>query len=661
MKYLIHALCLCMWLPLAAQEEAEPDKQLTEPIEVQEGTKIKGPKEEKPKDQTKAEKKAAKKAKKAEGTVTLTETTARTLPRYATDPVLDIFETQAEKPSKIHIPRNGSNIVDINSELEIRVNKESLRKVFFKTSGKSQDDLREELKKINAVLEQKIVYLKEVNKALASATSTKEDMQKFKDVTTTFLTTIDQDAFLGETYGDIVTRYFETVPNYRRADYSKNEFIFDELDALVIDLKKEYEIVSEENLFAFRLVAFMGNSKGGKQVHIENFDNYQGGEFYPVQRWVSSFSNEDIAEFERYAELAEEANRLLDDGLDRVKQILSETFPSIGCIEELVDMTKTTVENLPASVSADKDEIELLLKAQLALYRSLLSSMQTAINSQTQVTAQNLIFFNQLSAQILEQANDLASIQIDLDDLQSRFTTVSEFQQLFNKAETCIGLIEADKDKFSKAVNGFKQFLTSNKVYLSENLVAENVFEFSFDRIPPIGLIELQLTGQRKDRDKVYLKALVGKPDKNSDQLKDVTTVESRTLTMYRIGGYSTTKVHLAAAAPFDGEGLDLKNKFQFAPSASLLFKFGVRSKVWNNYFDFGWGINVGSTDMNLDGIPDISLGGVHTFFRDIVSIGINYNFAIDRPIYYFGVSLPFAIPGLPINTVKNRSDGLGN
>ena len=99
-----------------------------------------------------------------------------------------------------------------------------------------------------------------------------------------------------------------------------------------------------------------------------------------------------------------------------------------------------------------------------------------------------------------------------------------------------------------------------------------------------------------------------------------------------------------------------LENKFQFTPSGSLLFKFGSRkSRTWN-YLEPGIGFNISTPDFDLDGTPEIGLGGVLTVLKDVLSIGVSYNTKTDNPYWFFGLSLPFSIPGVPINSVQTNA-----
>jgi hypothetical protein len=69
-----------------------------------------------------------------------------------------------------------------------------------------------------------------------------------------------------------------------------------------------------------------------------------------------------------------------------------------------------------------------------------------------------------------------------------------------------------------------------------------------------------------------------------------------------------------------------------------------------NEYIDAGIGTSVPLADLDLDGKPDLCLGGVFSLFRNVLSVGVGYDFDIDVPYTFFGISIPvlnlFTFPG---------------
>ena len=124
---------------------------------------------------------------------------------------------------------------------------------------------------------------------------------------------------------------------------------------------------------------------------------------------------------------------------------------------------------------------------------------------------------------------------------------------------------------------------------------------------------------------------------------------------MQLLGARSETVVGMILANPKSEFQNDTDREFFFAPSAALLLKFGSRnSYFYNEFLDFGIGVNFAAPDFDTDGTPEFGLGLMLTAFKDVLSVGYNYNVTLNDPYWFFGVNLPFNLPGLPVNPVKN-------
>ena len=82
-------------------------------------------------------------------------------------------------------------------------------------------------------------------------------------------------------------------------------------------------------------------------------------------------------------------------------------------------------------------------------------------------------------------------------------------------------------------------------------------------------------------------------------------TLESRTISVYQILMHLKTVVSLAFVDTNEKPGQDRK-RFQAAPSYSVLFKWGKRSKVmYNRFWQPGIGINIAAPDVDQDDVPE--------------------------------------------------------
>ena len=178
--------------------------------------------------------------------------------------------------------------------------------------------------------------------------------------------------------------------------------------------------------------------------------------------------------------------------------------------------------------------------------------------------------------------------------------------------------------------------------------------------MPSEGHIKLKRSGPRKTGDDLEIVLVLRLP---SDKTNKETgsriiperneVIESHLLNMQLIGLRSETAVGIIMADSFNEKGFTPveDRRFLYAPSVSLLLKVGSRnSTLYNDFIDFGFGLAVSTPDFNTDGTPEFGTGLVFTAFKDILSVGVNYNVTLDTPYWSFGINLPFNLPGIPIN-----------
>ena len=100
--------------------------------------------------------------------------------------------------------------------------------------------------------------------------------------------------------------------------------------------------------------------------------------------------------------------------------------------------------------------------------------------------------------------------------------------------------------------------------------------------------------------------------------------------------------------------------RFQFAPSYSVLFKFGSRtSKAINEIWQPSIGVNFGALDFNTDAVPEFSTALEFTFLKDYFSFGYGYNFGADADYFMVGFRIPVGTLPLPMFNNIESTEGL--
>jgi hypothetical protein len=111
-------------------------------------------------------------------------------------------------------------------------------------------------------------------------------------------------------------------------------------------------------------------------------------------------------------------------------------------------------------------------------------------------------------------------------------------------------------------------------------------------------------------------------------------TLETRDFLLYPVNWRIDTAVGIVFA--------NHSGKFQAAPSYSWLYKRGSRrSVVYNQLLDFGAGVNVSALDFNHDDTPELGIAFSVSIFRNFIQGGYGFNVQQRQPYAFFGLKLP--------------------
>jgi hypothetical protein len=577
--------------------------------------------------------------------------------------IVQVYETT--KNNNLERITNKSNIIDINARLEVSINKDSLIKKVSINEGINEDMLTQ-LNKLNLILTNQI----EILKSLRTNFDSLSDHDKIKELgnysiyMSEFLSKLNEKG--NEDIRKSVANYYLTYGPLRKSG---------KLDTVTYPNPQTYALkkISEEagNMLAsmgkskdfekikFQLLASINSGTGyPSRVHIENFDNYSQGEFYEVPRWVTTFSDEDIAQFTKTKNNANQLNTLLDYNIDDLHKLLKNNFTSVDCFRELLidieDNYKKNIANIKNE--QQKHDIEILfndLKAEMTKAYRLLSNADKYDDDDNA-----LMMFNNFQETII---NAIDSLPYSIDTIIANNRTMinslpDDFANIIKEVENCTSKLKDDINTLKKIANVANNLLGPfKKTSEFADKFSDKVISFDIDKLPEHGYINLKTTGHRKNGYELVLRLKIIEED-NKD-MNNGKTIELKYFELQQLGVYSISKVTLILAIPYADSKVELlsKNRVQFAPSGSLLFKLGARNcRTWN-YLNPGAGFNISTPDFDMDGTPDIGFGAIITVLKDIVSFGWSYNINTDSQYLFVGLSIPINLPGLPINTIKNK------
>ncbi len=560
----------------------------------------------------------------------------------AQDTILRLREVPSTKRIAKELSRVGLPIIDINSKIEIRPDAAAIQ-----AAGQAQFPqffrdklLGDQLARIQQVLQNQRQIVDLTQQLVDGLDVGRELRRQLRE----YLKGIKSDPQLRADFNRYLDD-FDRQPSepLTTADpfiYSLQRFNA-QLDTIRADLKK----LQGSGQIQFSVLAFRRDASGGGRIHVENFDEFQNGEYFPVKRWVTTLSENDQTQLENLGQLAQGLNQDAKKVLSDYKQKVVQAFPAIECVQRIRPELDSAIQALSGDLKASLAQFKAGQTDQIV---PLFSSLRQELRDWPPTQSPNW-------------KNRLHTILIQLDTVSQRFNlavgdpTALGANQHLATVNACLKLTLENFQRIEQLVESFP-YDYLNKVSLSSEEIAAEVLAFNLNEIPPVGTIDLAYTGQRTSGDELQIKAVFRLPGDTTANHSNGHLIEEHRLKMILVGAHSLTKVGVIMGNSYTVEPPPNTPRFRFAPSAALLLKFGShRSHFYNNFLDMGIGLDSAAPDFDLDGKPEFSAGIIGTIFRDVLSVGWNWNFGLDRPNYFIGIHLPFNLPGVPVNTVQNN------
>jgi hypothetical protein len=547
------------------------------------------------------------------------------------------------------VDMSGPKIVDINSSLEIDVNKQEVLKAIELQYPQLKPQLELE-SKIDA-LQKALENQESIIKILQSSMPSLDQQQTFFFQIDQFLTLVGQNSELRAQVNSLYAEYDAVYGITGNQDLPAEAYIIQNLNkdltALVEDLNN-----TEAQIYSVSLLAFKMDPSGGDRVHVKNFDTYTERDYVTIDRWVTTLSEEQKKKLEDLKTKADALNKSNATLFDELKQLFKANFPNLDCIGEVKDDLNAMLEDpqLAGAFTTDLKNISSKIYKDLGSLQVLIDLFNKNVDSWDIDTA-----FQAVEA-LKNLKQEFVNISITLSSFKNTAASIASLQAradaLVASFAGCYGALKNDYENLIKALSLIAKRQSN---FIENKEIGKEVLKFTVATLPQKGFINLKGTGKRSNGDQLLIEVVLRLPSSEDGMPEQVITLEEQILTMQLIGIRSEVAVGMLLMNP-DESSLDFEpeRKFYFAPGASLLFKFGSRkSTTYNNFIDFGVGINFASPDLDTDGTPEFGVGLIATALRDIVSIGYGYNVSIDAPYWYFGVNLPFNFPGIPVNNVK--------
>lgn len=562
--------------------------------------------------------------------------------------ILDIYEYDrydANSPDASRVGRRG--IVEINGTLLLRFDKKEIRRRMAATGGVSPVDF-ELLEHYKTILQYEVETMSLLREGLESTRrGDAPDAQKLRSLsrrmssfTDLLLSNPQLEAEAGKAFEEWGKRRDNGSLDPRI--HPRNEYLF---TYLANKAANTLDRLAASDSIRFILAGTIYSSKdGSRDIHLGKKFGGPPEDVYVVPRWVFSVSEEQKNEIAQIAQLSNHLEDLRGQNIKDLKNALYNATASRACFEGIrlqLDNLKQTAATLGLSA---KNQIDSLVAPQKSQLDALLSKYGSLQAGAQQLGAADLLLGFQADLGGLKSSVDQFFAQL-LGGVQNLPDTVRASPQvsgLLALRDTCKANIESDWQKIAPLYDMLRRLFGSNPQRLNANL-NDKVNRLAFAEIPDESKVDLTKTGRRANGDKVTIEASLQMPK------SDPQPIFSQTITVQQIALYSEVKVGLILANP-EPDLAEQKHQFFFAPSYSVVFKWGSRkSHFYNNFLNIGLGANFSSPDFDYDGIPEFAAAATVSTFKDFLSVGYGYNFGQDAPFWFVGFRIPFASAALPI------------
>ena len=540
-----------------------------------------------------------------------------------------------------------SAVVDINSRVHLRINTDALQNRLEGIIGRLEipEHLVAQITAFRAAIRKGVDALGPLQKVLEEWVGSKEHSSEQIAGLRASLSSVAEPADIILSIAVEGSRMESSLSSaleaYQRPTQAQQyRMIFEVAQSELEQMQKEWETVLQSKGVYLQAGAWILTNQGEQPIHLRGFDSYKEKERLEVERFniKALFKNDQKAEFQKAAQQAQEINDkgfwnvVEESSLRAAESFLTEPRQRIeeihSLLEELRQMPEKAIQpakDILGQVSADMKE-----------YLDCLSSLFGKYGGQsTERNAKSLLVSSQSDfANLVERTKKLRS---DLDDLKKK---LHEIRGLVGSAkqsvENLVQFVSAfGETTLTNAMSDLgRTFRALANLYTMEDInnrvleFGNEVLKHDLNTLPTETEAALTTSGPRAEGDHLVFKIAFGSIGNQVTELERSDAIILRSL----------SHLDLAIGVIFAKNG----DKFQAAPSYSVLYKFGSSSYAYKRFVDIGLGLNLAAMDFNHDDTPELGVGAVVSAFHDYVQIGlIGFNIYQSKYYWFFGLRLP--------------------
>jgi hypothetical protein len=553
-----------------------------------------------------------------------------------------------------------SEAVDINSTLEIRIDKAALRARLAKDHPELPAKEIETIAKIQSWAAAALEALPQMRQALANWSDPEKRSAAAAAIARVAgpMKSILAEAMKTELGPEIDARLESaTAAGVAISAADQYAIVLEVASAYVNRRLLEVDRRIAENRIYLQLGAWTRSAAGGGStpIHLAGFDTLPEQEFFEVERWrlKALLSEENRARFEA----AQKAANDIKSGAKDIASLVRESLPEAlitgiaeqrACIEDLDDPLRDLRESASAQLTKLRSTTDEARKA-VREYRDYIRGLESRYRAVRTATVFDL---PALYSSVRSDANELerrtTALTGRLEGLAGQLQGVlaalaSEEQeaakQLAAKARQCKQGI-SDQLRTLRSMAGL--LVNTGEIVEASLEYSDKVLRHDIGSLPDRATLDLRQTGRRQAGD-ILIVRLGSAGAERSGQV-----MEQRSVKMHEILTHADVAVSLIFANP--RKETQLKSEFQPAPSYSILLKRGRRdSNFWNELLKPGIGLNIAALDFNSDQSLEVGVGLTVSVFSDYLQVGYGYNLNFGSGYWFLGLKLPLPNqPGAP-------------
>lgn len=562
-----------------------------------------------------------------------------------------------DQRGKTHRLTKKNTAVDVNSIINISVNKDSLRlkigRLLQNNTG-TANNLLQQLEALSRILQGYTKHMQLLNDALDKYAAQPRNEKDLSGLIAAYENAARKAVELIEfakgtpLENQIEERFEQALQESGRLSVAEQYLlVFDVANTTLQNVQQQVDVLIKEQGVLVQMGAWIVTDNGTRPIRLEGFGDVEQGERFEVNRNAVSLTEQQVAELRGYQQVFAENATTLNNLTKKAQKPLTNLLEKVNAkVDELEQRLQTLLDNAENAGKSVADSTKETIQAYIDDYKADLDEF----NQKYLLGAENTDAVDLLAGlegdvrRLVKRTEDFVRIDKQFDQLKMQVLGNSELETSLADVKTIIAQIKDVKKSITQYVANFKLLIKGRQVNAEALVFTDDVFKLAFADVPESTQFNLLFTGNRAPGDLVVLKiaALYGKNERPTD-------LEVHNLRLANALPHISVAVAYAFALPLKNNPDD---NWLGGPSYSMLFKFGSRNMLYRNFIDAGIGINFAAFDFNRDGNPEISAGAAASLFRDYVQGGIGFNFSANSAYFHVGLRIP--IPSASIGLFKN-------